>query len=122
MPYPQQVAPGGVLVYPSIHSPNFIHSVSGWTINEDGSAEFQNLTIRGVFDGNDFEINNAGFFLYSGTPALGNLILAIANAAGSDRFGNAYSGPGIAISAPGTGTNNEIQIRPDKNAVLIYAT
>lgn len=111
----------GALVYPSIHSPNFVHEVSGWTINKDGSAEFDNLVIRGTFSGNDFILNNAGFFLYQGTPGRGNLILAAASQAGTDQFGNAYSGPGIAVSNVGGG-QNEIQVRPDLNAVLIYAS
>jgi len=111
---------GGGLVYPSIHSPNFVHGVQGWTINKDGSAEFDNLTIRGQFNGNDFIINDAGMFIYSGTPANGNLLLAITNEAGTDAFGNAYSGPGIVMSTPGSGTDNAIQLRPDKGAILVY--
>lgn len=39
------VGDGGGLVYPSIHSPNFVHGVSGWTINKDGSAEFRSITV-----------------------------------------------------------------------------
>lgn len=115
------VGGGGALVYPSIHSPDFVHDISGWTINKDGSAEFDNLTIRGTFFGNDYILNSAGFFLYAGTPGAGNLILAIANAAGEDEFGNPYSGPGIAVSAPGGAGPNEIQIRPDLSAILVYA-
>lgn len=115
------VGGGGALVYPSIHSPNFIHSIQGWTINKDGSAEFQDLVIRGTFFGNEFILNNAGFFLYQGMPGPGTLILAAASAAGVDEFGNAYSGPGISVSNVGGG-QNEIQIRPDLNAILIYAS
>lgn len=84
------VGGGGALVYPSIHSPDYVPGVSGWSINKDGSAEFDDLTIRGTFEGTDFEISSAGIFIYSGTPAAGNLIASIASAAGSDRFGNAY--------------------------------
>ena len=62
-----------VLRRPAIQSPNFVTTVSGWTINADGSAEFNNLTIRGTFNGTDFIINASGAFFYSGTPALGNL-------------------------------------------------
>ena len=114
------VVGGTVLRRAAIQSPGFIHNVSGWTINQDGSAEFNNLQIRGTFSGNGFILNSSGFFLYNGTPAFGNLILAMADAAGTDLFGNAYSGPGIAVSGFGAGPN-EIQVRPDKNAILIYA-
>lgn len=113
---------GGSLVYPAIHSPGFQAGITGWTINKDGSAEFDNLTIRGTFNGNDFIINAQGFFIYSGPPANGNLLLAMANAPGIDDFGNAYKGPGIALSTPGSGTDNAIQLRPDKGAILVYTS
>lgn len=80
----------GALVYPSVHSPDYSPGTAGWTVNKDGSAEFNNLTVRGTFHGLDFEINSSGIFVYSGTPALGNLIGSWAGAAGADRFGNAY--------------------------------
>lgn len=34
---------GGALVYPSIHSPDYVPGVSGWSINKDGSAEFNSI-------------------------------------------------------------------------------
>ena len=43
-----------------------------------------------TFNGTDFTINTSGEFFYSGTPALGNLVVSIAQAAGTDGFGNAY--------------------------------
>jgi hypothetical protein len=78
------------LIRNAIQSPNFITGVSGWTINKDGSAEFNNLTIRGVFRGTNFIVNSAGTFFYSGVPASGNLVASIASGAGTDGFGNAY--------------------------------
>lgn len=80
----------GTLIRTMIQSPNYVPGVSGWTINKDGSAEFNNLTIRGIFDGNNFVINTSGAFFYSGVPALGNLAESVTNAAGTDSFGNAY--------------------------------
>lgn len=38
----------------------------------------------------DTIINPSGNFVYSGTPALGNLIVSVAPAAGTDQFGNTY--------------------------------
>jgi hypothetical protein len=35
-------------------------------------------------------INQSGVFIYSGTPASGNLVVSIAPAAGTDQFGNTY--------------------------------
>ena len=79
-----------ILRRPAIQSPNYSAGSSGWTINQDGSAEFNNLTIRGTFQGTDFVINTNGAFFYSGTPAAGNLIASVATAAGTDAFGNNY--------------------------------
>jgi hypothetical protein len=84
------LAGAGTLIRTMIQSPNYVPGVSGWTINKDGSAEFNNLTVRGTFAGTDFVINSAGIFFYSGVPALGNLILALTNTAGTDSFGNVY--------------------------------
>jgi hypothetical protein len=80
----------GQLTIGQIFSPDFLAGVSGWTINKDGSAEFNNLTIRGTFLGLDFEITTAGAFFYSGTPEAGNLTVSIAAAAGTDGYGNSY--------------------------------
>lgn len=81
---------GTVLRIPAEQSPNFQTGVSGWKISIDGSAEFNNLTIRGTFLGADFILNSAGAFFYNGTPALGNLIASIASVSGTDQFGNVY--------------------------------
>lgn len=48
---------GGSLVYPSIHSPNFVHGSSGWSINKDGSAEFQNVVLPTGSGGNVITIS-----------------------------------------------------------------
>jgi hypothetical protein len=94
----------GTLIRQMIQSPNFITGVSGWTINKDGSAEFNNLTIRGTFAGTNFVINANGIFFYSGVPATGNLVLALTNSAGTDAFGNVYI-QGITI-----GNNSGVQV------------
>lgn len=76
---------GGVnLLRAAIRSPNYVTGVSGWTINQDGSAEFNNVVIRGG------TIVSGTALYYSGTPAAGNLIMSIAATAGTDAFGNAY--------------------------------
>lgn len=41
-------AGGGALVRDNMHSPNFVTGSTGWSIGQDGSAEFNNVTIRGV--------------------------------------------------------------------------
>lgn len=81
----------GILKRTAIRTANYVMGSAGWTINADGSAEFNNLTIRGSFFGTNFEINSTGIFLYNGTPALGNLFIALSNNIGPDRFGNNYT-------------------------------
>lgn len=38
---------GGALVYPSIHSPNFVPGIAGWSIDKNGAAQFDDLIING---------------------------------------------------------------------------
>lgn len=40
---------GGTLVREAIRSPDYVPGVSGWTINRDGSAEFNDVQVRGDF-------------------------------------------------------------------------
>lgn len=66
----------GQLVLPSIQSPNYVKGQTGWAIFADGTAEFNDATIRGatltqsLTAGNTFIINQQGFFVYNG-PARG---------------------------------------------------
>jgi hypothetical protein len=92
--FQQPVTAGTVLVRSGIQSPNYAAGNSGWTVNQDGSAEFNNMTVRGTFVGTDFIQNAAGLFVYNGTPAAGNLVASIAANGGVDGFGNSYP-PGI---------------------------
>lgn len=116
---------GGNLVIPQLQSPNFsMANQTGWAVLRNGDAYFFNVTAAGAVTATVViaEGPGAGTFIYDGPAAHGTLIIAIASAAGTDPYGNAYAGPGISVSAPGpSGGKNEIQIRPDLNAVLIYA-
>ena len=84
-----------ILRRPAIQSPNYVAGSAGWTINVDGSAEFNNLTIRGTFTGTDFYMDGTGAFFYSGVPAAGNLSFSITPAGtNADKFGNAIPSDG----------------------------
>lgn len=114
----------GSLVRPQIKSPDFnLAAKTGWAILRDGSAFFFNVTASGVVTANSVIIDGAGqgAFIYEGAPALNNLVVAMVSGPGTDLFGNQYSGPGITVSAPGATGKNEIQIRPDKRAIFVYA-
>jgi hypothetical protein len=88
--FPPNVTAGTVLVQSAIQSPDYMEGISGWTINQDGSAEFNDLNLRGTFNGNDYVINSDGQFYYSDTPAAGNLMASIAAEDGTDPYGNNY--------------------------------
>jgi hypothetical protein len=77
-----------VLLRPAIQSPNYHSGSSGWSVNVDGSAEFNNVTIRGG------ETISSTDLYYSGTPAAGNLVASISATGGTDQFGNVYE-PGV---------------------------
>lgn len=51
----------------------------GWT--NPGKLIVNKLVVKGA---------NEGIFVYNGTPAFGNLVLAIASVDGTDDFGNSY--------------------------------
>jgi hypothetical protein len=124
------------LIRTAIRSKNFLTGISGWRIAADGSAEFNNLTIRGQFNGTNFILNSAGAFFYNGTPATGNLIAAIAAVAGTDAFGNAYNGvfnvgnqqaAHFGVDSNGTvyfsnaANQTVIIINPNRGALLMYS-
>ena len=114
----------GNLVIPALQSPNFsIAAKTGWAIMRNGDAWFFNVTAQGAVTSNTVVVSGSGdgVFIYSGAPGPGTLVVAIVSAAGTDPYGNAYTGPGIAVSLPGT-SGNQIQVRPDKGAVFIYAS
>ena len=47
MQFVDELAAGVVLIRPALQSPDFAEGDSGWAIRSDGSAEFNNITIRG---------------------------------------------------------------------------
>jgi hypothetical protein len=75
------------LIRRAIQSPNYVPATTGWSINKDGSAEFSTLTSRGMIV---VQSSTGGVFVYSGTPANGNLIASMASASGTDAYGNTY--------------------------------
>jgi hypothetical protein len=84
---------GTVLRIPAIQSPNFSKATkTGWEILQAGQAYFFQNVVSGEFDGTNFVINSSGAFFYNGTPAPGNLLIAIAPTFGTDPFGNFYQG------------------------------
>lgn len=94
---------GTVLVREDIRSQNFVPGVSGWRIEADGSAEFNDIIIRGG------QTIGGDALYYSGAPAPGNLVLSISAAGGTDQFGNVYP-PGLGVFASGSVLKAQISL------------
>lgn len=74
--------------------------INGTTVNA--------ATINGsTFNGPDFVLNTSGMFIYSGTPASGNLIYSAAAVAGTDAHGNGYL---AGIAQYGASGNGVVQV------------
>lgn len=68
MSFTHAIAGGqGNLIITALQSPNFESGIQGWQVTKLGDAEFNNLKVRGVFQGSDFIINSAGIFFYNQT-------------------------------------------------------
>ncbi len=53
MPFRDPIVGGTTLVRPAIQSPNYVAGTSGWTINQDGTAELAELDARGTITSSD---------------------------------------------------------------------
>lgn len=73
----------GTLILGSIHSPDYEAGSEGWSINRDGSAEFNDVVVRG-------KIEDGQLFIYNDTPAKGSLAYSISPNDGIDEYGNIY--------------------------------
>jgi hypothetical protein len=40
----------GTIIFPALQSTNYVAGVSGWKLNRNGDAEFQNVVVRGSFE------------------------------------------------------------------------
>lgn len=82
------------LVREAIQSPNYVPGSAGWSINRDGSAEFND----GIFRGGVVVSGPGGQILvYAPAPALDTLIFSLSSVAGTDTYGNTYpAGIGLA--------------------------
>lgn len=99
---------GTVLRTPAIQSPGFTSGTTGWSINADGTAEFNGLTLHGTLvlgtGSNNVIILDFGrraIFMYD---TFGNLVGSMAASAGNDSFGTAYQA-GITSYLSGTPTS-----------------
>jgi hypothetical protein len=106
------IVAGTILAIPAIQSPDFVHSVTGWSINQDGTAEFNNMTVRGDFEGSFFFVDSQGAFFYD--PASGFLVESIANGVGVNRLGDAF------VRGHATYVGGVVATSLDSGAILSY--
>ena len=114
------VGGSGNLIRQQIQSPNFnLAAKTGWAILKNGNAYFFNVTATGTITSTTVVVQGAtgGVFIYSGVPANGNLIIAIAGQAGTDSFGNSYS-QGFSGGAPGS--NKQVVVGINGGSPLIF--
>lgn len=95
---PQDPTVGGtVLRRAAIQSPNYVAGTSGWVIFADGSAEFNDVTIRGGV------IEDSPGLYYNGTPGPGTLIVSVGQPAKTvDQYGNTVQPGACVYGANGT--------------------
>ena len=60
MQFQDELAGGIVLIRPALQSPDYVAGASGWSIKVDGSAEFNNITIRGSGTADPLVVGPAG--------------------------------------------------------------
>lgn len=99
MGFRNPIVGGTSLIRSAIKSPDYVPGSAGWTINKDGTAEFNGLTVRGTFNGTDYTVDEDGIFFYGGPPASGNMTGSWAPMDGTDPYGNSYSA-GLTLYSP----------------------
>lgn len=114
----------GKLIRAAIESPNYVTGVSGWHLDRDGSAEFQNATVRGTITGSTIIAGTPGGERIELGPAgeikiydAANNLVAILDEFGLWALG--LDGSYIRIWIPG-GTNVQISMNPPPNGAQTY--
>lgn len=69
MTFSNPIVGGTTLIRPAIHSPDYVAGVSGWTINKDGTAEFNDVVIRGELESDNYVPGVSGWKLYENGDA-----------------------------------------------------
>ena len=110
MAFDQSATAGTTLVQAAIHSPDYAQGSSGWTINRDGSAEFQNVLVRGTITGSTI----IGSTITGGTITGGVFVSQswVSNTAGFAMNGtnSAFTNSGGTIGANSIELNSSVSI------------
>lgn len=60
MPFTNPIIAGTTLIREAIQSPDYVAGVSGWSINRDGSVEFNNAVVRGTLTTPGVSVTDTG--------------------------------------------------------------
>lgn len=84
MGFRNPVVAGVELVRAAIQSADYVAGVSGWSIFQNGNAEFNGITIRGA------DVVDSTQLFYNGSPGPGNLMASISPVDGTDQYDNRF--------------------------------
>jgi hypothetical protein len=106
----------GSLIYPALKSPNFVAGTSGWSIKRDGSAEFNNIVVRGTFSANNglVTVDNNGLHVIGTTervditPTFGVIVNEVPSSGGQIALSATAGFGGIAYLQPVNSTNGNV--------------
>lgn len=116
MTFNNPIVGGTTLIRPAIHSPDYVAGSQGWTINKDGTAEFNDVTVRGTLESNNYVAGVSGWKLdQSGTADINSL-----TARGTLQSSNYVAGStGWKVDTSGSAEFNNITVRSTGTATPI---
>ncbi len=104
MPFKDEIAAGEVLIYTGLRSDNWVNGTTGWRLGRDGSADLNNVTVRGTLQSANYAAGTAGYRLDSTT---GDAELNDATLRGTLQSGN-YAAGTDGYRLDGTSGNAEL--------------
>lgn len=99
MVFRNSVVGGTTLVRPAIKSPNYVAGVSGWSINADGTAEFNDVVVRGDLSSSNYVPGVAGWHLDDAGSAEFNDVTIRGSGTGDDIIIGAATEPQVRIGS-----------------------
>ncbi|NUR38806.1 MAG: hypothetical protein HOV73_01800 [Streptomyces sp.] len=118
MEFQDELAGGIFLIRPALRSPDYVAGVSGWTINVDGSAEFNDVVIRGDLSSSNYVAGVSGWHLDDAGSAEFNDVVIRGDGSGDVLVIGPSTGPQVRVgSEPTFGYINLPTNRPLENQI-----
>ena len=99
MVFRNSVVGGTTLVRPAIKSPNYVAGISGWSINADGTAEFNDVVVRGDLSSSNYVPGVSGWHLDDAGSAEFNDVTIRGSGTGDDIIIGASTEPQVRIGS-----------------------